>query len=490
MALGDTAAETARHKERGTAAAADGPGGAARPGTGTGPGPDGGAQPGLWAAVRPLMMRLHFYAGVLIGPFLLVAAATGLLYTASPQIEQIVYRHELHVPAQSPSHLVPLARQVAAGKAAVPHGTLQSVSPAAGPTDTTRVLFSAPGVPDGYSRTAFVDPYTGKVRGVLTTYGQWLPVRAWLDTLHRTLHLGTFGRNYSELAASWLWVEVLGGLALWLGARRRRDRLRQAVLPRLRGAGRRRALSWHAVAGLWVSLGLLGLSATGLTWSDHAGANISAFRAQLKGGTPSVSTTLPAGHGASRTGGPSAGIDTVVAAAHRAGLSGVLDVTPPSAPGTAWTVQENTRHWPERQDSVAVDPRTGKVTAKLRFADYPLLAKLTRWGIDAHMGLLFGLANQIALALLAISLITMIVLGYRMWWLRRPTRSVGGSFGRAPARGAWRRLPGRVLAPAALFIAVLGYYLPLLGLPLLVFLATDLAVGALLRWRAAVEVAR
>ncbi|WUH23990.1 PepSY domain-containing protein [Streptomyces sp. NBC_00448] len=436
-------------------------------------------------------MRLHFYVGVLIGPFLLVAATTGLIYTTTPQVEQIVYRHELHVTAQSPAHVVPLARQVAAGKAAVPDGTLQSVSPPAGPHDTTRVLFSTPGVPDGYSRTAFVDPYTGEVRGVLTTYGQWLPVRAWLDGLHRTLHLGAFGRNYSELAASWLWVEVLGGLALWLGARRRKgERLRRTVLPRVKsGAGRRRTLSWHAVVGLCVSLGLLGLSATGLTWSNHAGASISELRAQLKGGSPSVSTTLPAAASTARKGGQAVGIDAVVDSAHRAGLTGVLDVTPPSAPGTAWTVQENTRHWPERQDSVAVDPSTGKVTAKLRFADYPVLAKLTRWGIDAHMGLLFGLANQVVLALLAISLITMILLGYRMWWLRRPTCG-GPAMGRAPARGTWRRIPGQVLAPAVLVVAVLGYYLPLLGLPLLVFLAVDLAVGAVVRRRTTAEVAR
>jgi uncharacterized iron-regulated membrane protein len=139
---------------------------------------------------------------------------------------------------------------------------------------------------------------------------------------------------------------------------------------------------------------------------------------------------------------------------------------------------------------VAVDPATGKVTAELRFADYPVLAKLTRWGIDAHMGLLFGPANQIVLALLAVSLITMIVLGYRMWWQRRPIRGGTSRPGRPPARGAWRRIPGRVLAPAALAAAVLGYYLPLLGLPLLVFLATDLAVGAAVRRRPVAEAAR
>ncbi|MYV47935.1 hypothetical protein GT031_20700 [Streptomyces sp. SID2888] len=146
-------------------------------------------------------------------------------------------------------------------------------------------------------------------------------------------------------------------------------------------------------------------------------------------------------------------------------------------------VEENTRSWPERHDSVAVDPATGKITDRANWADYPLLAKMTSWGIDAHMGLLFGLANQIVLALLAIALIGMILWGYRMWWLRRPTRGEGFALGRAPVRGAWRKLPGWFLAPAVLLIAVIGYYIPLFGLPLLAFLVIDLIVGARRRRR-------
>jgi len=41
------------------------------------------------------------------------------------------------------------------------------------------------------------------------------------------------------------------------------------------------------------------------------------------------------------------------------------------------------------------------------------------------MGTLFGIFNQIALALLAIGLIFIILWGYRMWWQRRPTRADG-----------------------------------------------------------------
>ncbi|MFB7498873.1 PepSY-associated TM helix domain-containing protein [Streptomyces sp. NPDC056161] len=404
----------------------------------------------------------------------------------TPQLEAALYRYELKVTPRGEAD--PLARQVAAARQAVTGGTLVSVTPAPGPTDSTRVVFGKPGLPEGYVLTAFVDPYDHKVLGTLETYGQWLPVRAWLDSLHRTLNLGELGRNYSELAASWLWVEVLDGLALWAGTPRNRRRLGHLLLPRRGSKGRRRTLTWHGAVGLWVSLGLLGLSATGLTWSAHAGTGIGRLKDEPGGGTPAVSTALPAADGgaAVRGGRADVGIDAVAAAAHDAGLRGALVITPPAGAGAAYVVQEKTRSWPERQDSVAVDPATGKVTAPQRFDDYPLLAKLTRWGIDAHMGLLFGLANQIAPALLALGLIAMILWGYRMWWLRRPTRTGGLALGRPPACGAWRRLPGRVLAPAVLVAAVLGYLLPLFGLPLLVFLGAGLTVGAVRRRRAGV----
>ncbi|WP_030899676.1 PepSY-associated TM helix domain-containing protein [Streptomyces sp. NRRL F-5126] len=453
---------------------------------GAAPGPVPGPEPGgvgAWRCVRPLLMRLHFYVGVCIGPFLIVAAVTGLAYTTTPQLEHIIYRHELTVaPAGSPR---PVADQVRAAGEAVPNGTLESVEPAATATSSTRVAFTVPGLPDGDTTTAFVDPYDDTVLGTLRTNGDWLPVRAWLDSLHRNLHLGDIGRNYSEFAASWLWVEVLGGLALRLGSPRRARRLRHTLLPRS-GGGRRRTVSWHGAIGLWVSVGLLALSATGLTWSAHAGASIGKVQDSLKGGTPSVSTALPQRQGtAPATGTRDVGIDAAIGAGHRAGLAGPLLVTPPAKPGVAYVVKENKRSWPEGQDSVAVDPATGAVTAHLRFADYPVLAKLTRWGIDAHMGLLFGLANQIVLAVLAVCLIAMVLLGYRMWWRRRPTRTRKPVFGRPPSRGAWRRLPGSVLAPVAVAVCVLGYYLPLFGIPLALFLCADLVAGAVQRRRVA-----
>ncbi|MEU3467060.1 PepSY domain-containing protein [Streptomyces sp. NPDC006687] len=459
----------------------------------------GGATRG-WAALRPLLLRMHFYAGLLIAPVLFLAAATGLLYAGSWQAERILYSHELTVDRVGES-AVPLSTQVKAAQAAEPQGKVVGVWPAPEPDATTRVVMEEPALAEGRTRTVFVDPYTAEVRGQLTTTGDALPLRAWLSEFHSSLQLGEFGRNYSELAASWLWVVTLGGLALWIG--RRRTRAAQLVVPDRGATGRRKTLSWHGSIGLWAAVGLVGLSATGLTWSKYAGENIGQLQDRLGGATPSVTATLTPGTGA--TGGgehaghvmpdgtemsmpmpdtaPDIGIDKAVAAARAAGVTESLRVTLP-AHGKGYVIKEADKTLPVHLDSVAVDPADGRVMDELRFADYPLLAQLTRFGIDLHMGLTFGIANQIALAALAVAVMFLIVWGYRMWWMRRPTKDRALSAGRAQPRGAWRKLPVGVLLPFACVTAVIGWFVPLLGISLLVFLAVDVALGFAARRRA------
>ncbi|MEU6665711.1 PepSY domain-containing protein [Streptomyces sp. NPDC046727] len=430
---------------------------------------------GRWAPLRPLVLRLHFYAGLLVAPFLLIAAVTGLLYAGSFQAEKLVYDHELTVPVGERE--LPVSAQVAAARKAHPEGTVAAVRPSPEAGATTRVLLSGvQGVDPGHTLAVFVDPYTGTVRGALEQYGATgaLPLRTWIDELHRDLHLGETGRLYSELAASWLWVIAGGGLVLWFSRRR--------ALRKVRGtSGRRRTLGLHGTVGVWTAAGFLFLSATGLTWSTYAGANIDELRTSLGQATPSVSAAAAggdhAGHGtAAGTGGTAehgTGLDKVLAAARAEGLGDPVEIVPPADADSAYVVKQIQRSWPEKQDSVAVDPATGQVTDELRFADYPVLAKLTRWGIDLHTGSLFGLVNQIALALLALALVLLIVWGYRMWW----QRGRGSAFGRPIPRGAWAEVPPYLLVPALAAVAVLGWFVPLLGIPLAAFLAVDILLG-------------
>lgn len=430
--------------------------------------PTSAARIGWWQGLRPLLLRLHFLVGVFVGPFILIAALTGLLYTLTPQLEQVVHGRELTVTPAAGT--VPLAEQIRTGQRAVPEGTLVEVRPPRDATSTTRVTFSTPEVAPDHTRTAFIDPYTGELRGVLTTYGEWLPVRSWFDSLHRSLLLGDVGRVYSELAASWLWVLALSGVAMWIARGRRRARLRRTLLPRTDGSPRGRLLSWHGSVGLWAILGLLFLSATGLTWSQFAGANVSQLRSMVDWSTPAVDT---AGH----RGAPVAATD-LGAAAERAlagarsdGIDGAVAITP-GEDGAAWTVSQVRRTWPVQQDSVAVDPTDGRIIDRVDFADWPAAAKLAEWGIDAHMGLLFGVANQVILAALALGIVCLVVWGYRMWWRRRPTRPLTPPGKQLPAHR------GAVLSVALIGIGV-GLLAPVLGASLLVFLAADTAWQAL-----------
>lgn len=431
-----------------------------------------------WASLRPLVLRLHFYAGVLVAPFLLVAAATGFLYACSFQAEKIVYAHELRVPVGKSE--LPISQQVAAARKAHPEGTISAVRPSPEDGATTRVLLSdVKGIEADHMLAVFVNPYTGEVRGALEQYGSTgaLPLRTWIDDLHRDLHLGEPGRLYSEFAASWLWVIAGGGLVLWFGRRRAQRKVRGT-------SGRRRTLTVHGSVGVWAAAGLFFLSATGLTWSTYAGANIDDLRTVLGQATPTVAAGVAAGgehaeHGGGTAGGTEGatgtdvGLDVVLKAARSEGLSNPVEIVPPADASTAYVVKQIQHGWPEKQDSVAVDPTTGEVTDVLRFDDYPLLAKLTRWGIDAHTGVLFGIVNQLALAALALCLILLIVLGYRMWW----QRGRGSAFGRPLSRGAWQHVSPYLLVPLLATIAVLGYFVPLLGIPLAAFLAVDIVLG-------------
>ncbi|MFG2819830.1 PepSY-associated TM helix domain-containing protein [Kitasatospora sp. NPDC048365] len=453
-----------------------------------------------WAGARALLVRLHFYAGVFVAPFLLVAALTGLAYTFTPQLDRLVYENWLTV-EQTGGPVRPLAEQIAAARTAYPAGDLVQVITPPGPEDTTRVVLSLPELGEK-QRTVFVDPYTARVKGDLTTWFGSTPLTTWLDDLHRNLHLGDTGRLYSEVAASWLWVVVLGGLVLWLGRSRGRRAagVRGVLLPDRAARGVRRTRSLHAATGVWLALGLLFLSATGMTWSQYAGDRFGQLLDAAKGHAPVLDTELPgadtggggagggehAEHqatGAPAKGGP-ADFEKALAVARAAGLGGTVQISPPKKPGRAWTVAQKDNTWPVHYDQVAVDTGAGTVTARTRWADYPLLSKLSKLGVQGHMGALFGLANQLVLAALAAGLTLVTLWGYRMWWQRRPTRADHTArVGAPPARGAWRAVPLPLLVVGIPVVAAVGWALPVLGVTLLGFLAVDVVVGVLRRTR-------
>jgi uncharacterized iron-regulated membrane protein len=436
-------------------------------------------------AVRQLILRLHFYIGLFIAPFIFIAALTGTLYVVTPQIEAWLYRDQLV--AQSSGPAKPLAGQIAAARASIGEGPrFFAIRPATKEGATTRVMYTEPGLGESETRTVFVDPASLAIQGEMITYGTSgiLPFRIALDYLHRNLLLGDIGRNYSELAASWLWIAVAGGVLLWFWQRR---------LPKTVGkAARQKRL--HSLIGLWISLGLLFLSVTGLTWSRWAGNNIDQFRSQVGWVTPSVTVDLggaappkPLGEHAEHMAPVAAPvtsrpeplvlseIDKVAETARAAGLdSPMIEIRPPRSETQAYRVSEYDRSWPTQVDTLAIDPSNMQVTSRADFATFPIIAKLIRWGIDAHMGVLFGVANQLLMAALGIALMVSIAYGYRMWWLRRP--AAGGAPRTLVRSFSYLSMPAKVVT--AIIALAFGFALPAMGASLALFLFVDLIRSA------------
>lgn len=434
------------------------------------------------AAWINLLRRLHFAVGLFVGPFILIAAITGTLYVATPQLENLIYRDALTADIGGKTHS--LAEQIAVAKQHVGENlALYALRPALIPGVTTRVMFSDPKLGVSESRAIFIDPVTLGVKGDMTVYGTSgiLPLRQWIDYAHRSLLLGDIGRLYSELAASWMWFAACGGIILWFYTRPKRR-----INNRVQNTRR-----WHVLFGWLLLLGMLLFSATGLTWSQWAGSNVDKMRATFDWLTPQVNTQLS---GAKMVQDPHAEhhvemnmavpmdlqqFDRVLQLAKRSGIdASKLEIRPAKGTDKAWTVTEIDRRWPTQVDAVAIDTTNMQVVDQTRFADFPLMAKLTRWGVDFHMGLLFGLFNQILLIVFGLMLCVMIVMGYRLWWIRRPV----------PARynplltltQSWCDLSPSGRGITLVIAALLGIAMPVLGVSLLLFIVVDV-----LRWRMA-----
>ncbi|MEO3990891.1 PepSY-associated TM helix domain-containing protein [Pseudocitrobacter cyperus] len=436
------------------------------------------------AAWVHLLRRLHFFIGLFVGPFIFVAALTGTLYVATPQLENWVYRNALQGAVSGERHA--LAEQIAVARQVIDGDLrLHAVRPGLIAGETTRVMFADPALAGSEHRAIFIDPVTLTVMGDMTVYGTSgiLPLRQWIDYAHRSLLLGDVGRLYSELAASWMWVAALGGITLWFFTRPKRR-----INNRLQNTRR-----IHVTLG-WVLLaGMLLFSATGLTWSQWAGGNVDKMRAAFGWLTPQVNTQL---HGEMAMTNPHAEhhgemgtmpgmtpliagetFDSVLAAAQKAGIdASLVEIRPPRSHDRAWTVTEIDRRWPTQVDAVAVDGSTLKILDSTHFADFPLMAKLTRWGVDFHMGILFGLPNQLLLIAFGLALCAAIVMGYRLWWIKRPAQAAANPLQTLYQSWLALSLAGRLTTLA--IATLLGLALPVMGVSLVLFVVIDW-----LRWR-------
>lgn len=430
--------------------------------------------------------RWHFYAGLIVAPFLLILSITGAIYLFNDELNDAIYPEQRFVTPREAR--LPVSRLIDTALAAHPDTATRIDLPSS--ADRSAVVFVTPAMGDPLRVS--VDPGTGKVLGSLV-YEKTLV--GFADAAHGSLTIGTVGDRIVELAACWALVLITTGLYLWWP--RGPKGFAGILFPRLRMKGRLFWRDLHAVTGFWTAALIAFLIVTGLPWAGVQGNLLKQAFAAAGIGYPASNRNydpprsvpmkaalgeapwtledvpMPAsdphaghpGHGTmpAMEDRPAASVtDAIVAALAGRGLHGGYRLFLPSGPTgvfTAYTYPDQ----PQGQRTLYFDRYSGKLIREISYADYGWGAKAIELGVQLHMGNYFGWANQVLMLIPCIGIVLLVASGAVMWWKRRPAGRLG-----APPVSEVR--PGVGFTIAMILFALL---FPLLGLSLIVIAALE-----------------
>lgn len=426
-----------------------------------------------------MIFRLHFYAGVIVAPFLLILSVTGAIYLFVTEIEDFAHP-DWRFASEQGVHLSP-EKMVDGALAAFPETTPTRIDLPTAP-ERTAVVFLTPN--DGNPYRVYVDPISGEALGSFV-YGRTLIGIA--DTMHGSLMMGERGDLIVELASCWAIILILSGLYLWWP--RTSNKLWGVFIPRI-SKGRPLWRDLHAVTGMWASLLILFLIVTGLPWASNWGSYLQKAMTVAGLGYPETYRTHT-NHGITAAEKP-----TVTLAETAPGIPWALEPAPaphsshtmrsPISVGDAaeiFSQQGLTTAYrlvypadahdvytgytypdqPEGQRTIHIDQYTGEVINDVGFDDYGVGAKSVELGVAIHMGNYFGIPNQILMLFAAFGAAALSITGPIMWLKRRKTGL--GAPKAMPSDNATRWI-------VVLFV-IFGIMFPVLGITALVVFALE-----------------
>ncbi len=409
--------------------------------------------------------RWHFFAAMIVIPFVLWQSITGTLYVWHEELADAMHSPLRQVTARDTR--VPYQQQLDTALARHSGQRLEKIEIPAEPNRATSFYFQTP---NGLPSPAFVDPYTGRYLGSVTS-------TSWMPGVTRALHGGwpinPWGSYLLELGACWAIVMILTGLYLWWPRNARGAA--GAFYPRLTAGSRVFWRDVHSVAGVYFSLIVLTFLITALPWTAFWGDKLlSPVQDGLGQNAPRAASFGEHGghashthHASAHAGGHGVTLDQVLAQAWQAGAQGSLEVRLREN-GAPIGVRSRA---PRAADELHLtfDRHSGALIARADWADFPGMARVISTGVDLHEGTFFGRLNQWFNTVVALGLVWLSVSGFIGWYRRRPHGGLA-----APPRMTVR-WPRAVQATGG----ALCVMLPLLGLSVLCILVLDRALG---RW--------
>ncbi|MFS2178771.1 PepSY-associated TM helix domain-containing protein [Rhizobium pisi] len=379
--------------------------------------------------------RWHFFAGLLVIPFMLNLAITGSLYLFKDEINSTFFGYRYIV--QPTGKTLPAARIAEIAASAVPGSTATSYKDPVLPERSAIVTVSG----NAGSTLVFVNPYDGKVLGVVGSIDEFNYV---VKRIHSLAYFGNTANRLIEIAGGFAMVLVVTGFYLWW------PRRQTGGIVNVRGTPGRRVF-WrdlHAVTGAFAGVLIFFLAITGMPWSGYWGANANAwltehglgYPVQLwddvpksrkitedilpKSGWIVEKAPVPLSDIAAAQSARPIGLDKAVEIAKRLGMAPGFDVAIPSDETGVYTASLYPEDLSDER-TIHIDQYSGKPLIDIAFNQYPLLGRAIEWGINIHQGQEWGRFNQLLMLATCLAIVLSCVTAVVMWWKRRPAGRLG-----------------------------------------------------------------
>ncbi|MGM0852457.1 MAG: PepSY-associated TM helix domain-containing protein [Bacillota bacterium] len=416
--------------------------------------------------------RWHFYAGLIISPFLLILTVTGSIYLFKPQIEQNLYTEYYEVQAQGEK--LPASEQIEEVKKLHPDAQITKYRPGESPERSSEIGI----ITNDGSATVFMDPYTGKSLGELKPEDR---IMNKIEEIHGELMAGTLGDRIVELVACWAIVLIVTGLFLWFP--RKKEKLSGVFFPRFRKGKSILRRDLHAVPAFWITSGMLFLIMTGLPWSGFWGTNFQNLMTHSGAGYPPSIWTGDAPQSVQETkeiadvpwaaenldvpvsaleGYTPVSMNDIVSIAERERIDPSYTVYIPQDKKGVYTLSAFPAK-AQNEVTMHLDQYSGAILADYRFDHYGIGGKIVAMGITLHTGTQFGFINQLISLFLCLGIILVVVSGFYLWLKRKPKKEMGAP--KAPSILKMKLF--------LLLMIVLGILFPLVGVSLIVILLLD-----------------
>ncbi|MFS8044545.1 PepSY-associated TM helix domain-containing protein [Rhizobium sp. BR 314] len=379
--------------------------------------------------------RWHFFAGLLVIPFLLNLAITGSIYLFKDQIADTFYAHR-HIVADT-GFTLPPQKIVDAALAAMPGAKATSYREAAAGDRSAMVTVSKA----GQSTLVYVNPHNGEVLGSVGSKQEF----SWVvKRIHSLEYFGTWTNRIIEIVGGFALMLVVTGIYLWW------PRRQTGGVLTVRGTPSRRVF-WrdlHAVTGAIAGILIFFLAFTGMPWSGYWGANVNAWLTANDLGTPAAvwddvpkstkvtqdvvsragwiveNAPVPLSNTASVQSARPIGLNEAVNIMHGLGMIAGADLAIPMDETGVYTASHYFGDL-GKERTVHIDQYSGKPLVDISFDQYPALGKAIEWGINVHQGQEWGLFNQLLMLATCLAIILSCITAVMMWWKRRPTGRLG-----------------------------------------------------------------